>query len=66
MPYNLNNPPKLIDGLPKEAKSVWIKVFNSTLNKNETNETQAIQAAWGAVKRAGYKKYNNGKWRRWQ
>lgn len=66
MPYNINNPPTLIKSLPQGAKKIWIEVFNSTLNENETNETQAIQAAWGAIKKAGYKRGNDGNWRRWK
>lgn len=60
MPYNINNPPTLINGLPQSAKSIWIRVFNDTL-KRTNSENKARQAAWGAVKKV-YEKDKGGKW----
>ena len=44
MPYNINNPPTLINGLPQSAKSIWIRVFNDTL-KRTNSENKARLAA---------------------
>lgn len=62
MPYNINNPPDLIKSLPKAAQSIWIRVFNDTL-KRTNSETIARKTAWTAVKN-GYEKGKDGKWHR--
>ena len=62
MPYNMSNPPKLIQSLPKTAKTIWIRVFNDTL-KRTNSENKARQAAWAAVKN-GFEKGKDGKWHR--
>lgn len=65
MPYTLNNIPVTIKKLSINAKKIWISAFNSEFKRSQ-NEQKAIQAGWGAVKNAGYKKDNDGVWRRWE
>lgn len=62
MPYNINNPPRLIKDLPITAKMIWINVFNDTF-KRTNSEHKARQAAWAAVKN-GFEKGNDGLWHR--
>lgn len=47
--------------LPKAGQSVWMKAFNSALDKGMP-EDEASAFAWAAVKRAGYSKKSGGKW----
>jgi|GEM_PF-6058023 len=64
MPYTLNNPPAIIKNLPKKAKEIWIKAFNNALKTYNNDEEIARRVAWSAVKKAGYKKGKDGKWRK--
>lgn len=64
MPYSLNSSPEIIKDLPIGAKKIWIKAFNAAYSANN-NESYCIKIAWTAIKQAGYKKDDSGKWRRW-
>lgn len=50
-----------IGTLPKEAKDLYEKVYQSYLDKGLSKE-EAAKRAWGAVKNAGYAKGSDGKW----
>jgi len=58
MPWDKSS--KHIEGLPDEAKSLWVRVANQELAKSK-DEGKAIAYAWTAVENAGYKK-KGGKW----
>jgi cation transport regulator ChaB len=62
MPYSSNKelPKSVISSLPESAQSIFRSVFNSSSKKN--NEETSFKIAWGAVKKAGYKKNDSGKW----
>lgn len=62
MPYTLDNPPDRIKGLPKHAQEIWIKAYNAAAKQYDGNEQKANEAAWAAVKKAGYYKNEEGKW----
>lgn len=50
-----------IGTLPKEAKDLYEKVYQSYLDKG-LSKAEAAKRAWGAVKNAGYAKGKDGKW----
>lgn len=62
-------PYETIDDLPDSIKKsvstagqvIWLQTFNKALKDDKTEE-EAIKIAWSAIKKAGYKKNNNGKW----
>lgn len=60
MPYsNISQLPKQTDKLPKGAKTIFMNAYNNA-NKNGLSESEAMQRAWGAVKRV-YRKVGD-KW----
>lgn len=65
MPYSVNSRPDIIKELPKNARKIWIKAFNAAYNAGD-KEVTCIKIAWSAIKKAGYKQDESGKWRRWQ
>ena len=58
MPYTASNAPT--GTLPVMGSRLWAKVFNEVLRKTG-DETKARQAAWGAIKNAGWVK-SGDKW----
>lgn len=62
MPYTKDNPPDRIKGLPKHAQEIWISAYNSAIKQYDGDEEKANATAWAAVKKAGYKKNEEGKW----
>ncbi len=75
MPYKSIN--ELPDGvrnvLPKHAQYIYKEAFNSAYNQydnpekrrgDEGRESVAHKVAWSAVKKAGYEKVNENKWRK--
>jgi len=60
MPYNMNNPPKQIEGLPKHAKEIWIAAFNSAYGQYK-EDGKVSATAWAAVKKK-YEQDREGKW----
>lgn len=66
MPYTKDNPPDRIKGLPEHAQAIWIAAFNAAVKEYEGDEEKANATAWAAVKKAGYKKNEDGKWMKMQ
>jgi len=57
--------PEAVRGaLPAHAQDVFMAAYNGTINEDASNEAQAAAIAWAAVKKAGYAKGDDGKWRR--
>lgn len=64
MPYKLSNPPKRIEGLPKDAKEAWIKAYNSaweSYKEDKDREAKSNATAWSQIKKMGYEK-KDGEW----
>jgi cation transport regulator len=63
MPYKSNDdlPDAVKGSLPADAQTIFREAFNSAREK-DPDEEKAAQAAWGAVKNAGYEKDDAGKW----
>ncbi|MFZ5559279.1 MAG: ChaB family protein [Patescibacteria group bacterium] len=61
MPYNKDNPPDRIKGLPAHAQDIWINAYNSAHKDYPDDEERCNKIAWGAVKNAGYVE-KDGKW----
>jgi cation transport regulator len=60
VPYSsIKDLPSSTDGLPAQAKRLFLRVFNAAL-KEYGNESSAFAVAWSAVKRAYEKK--DGEW----
>jgi cation transport regulator ChaB len=53
MPYTMSNKPDKIKDLPKKAKIIWLKAFNSAYYQYLGDE-------------AGYQKGKDGTWWRWE
>jgi len=53
-PYTEQNHPKYLDKYPKDARDLWIRVFNESLPKGEG---YAFPVAWSAMKRFLKKNY---------
>jgi cation transport regulator ChaB len=67
MPYTMANKPDIIKNIPQKAQKIWIAAFNSALQRYSQDEKIAIQTAWAAIKKAGYRKNEEtGKWKRWR
>jgi hypothetical protein len=47
-PYTEQNHPKYLDKYPKDARDLWIKVFNESLPKGED---YAFPVAWSTMKK---------------
>lgn len=64
MPYGTieDLPDNLRHLLPPNAQKVFIKAFNRAY-KDSNLEKTAFQVAWSSVKKAGYRKNKEGKWR---
>lgn len=60
MPYTMKDAP-VKNVLPKAALRIWIDTFNA-VEEDTGDEDQARQAAWSNVKKAGYRKGDEGKW----
>ena len=67
MPYATNDqlPDAVKKALPADAQNIFRNAFNSALEKN-SDEQQANQIAWGAVKNAGFEKGEDGMWKKTQ
>jgi cation transport regulator len=67
MPYEKNEdlPQPIKDALPADAQSIFRNAFNSALEKTKDEEGAAKQA-WGAVTNAGFKKGEDGKWKKFE
>lgn len=65
MPYSINDVPNKIKDLPDKARKIWITAFNAAYTEYKKDD-KANQAAWTAVKSAGYEQNEDGKWKRWE
>ena len=61
MPYTVENPPEVLEGLPKHLIEIWVSAFNSAFKQYEGNEQKSAATAWTAVK-TKYKKNPEGDW----
>jgi cation transport regulator len=66
MPYTINSIPDRIRDLPVKARKIWINAFNSAYDQYNKNEQKSNSIAWAAVKKAGYRKDDDGIWKRWK
>lgn len=55
-------PNVLAAGTPEGLKAIYERVYADTLKKVKGDKAKAAKIAWGAVKRAGWKQDENGKW----
>ena len=64
-PYDKNSdlPKSVRDALPSKAQTIFRKAFNSAI-KQGLSEERAFKIAWSAVKKAGYYKDKDGKWKK--
>lgn len=65
MPYSSNSdlPDRVKSNLPNHAQSIFRRAYNSAHMQNKDySEERLMRIAWGAVKNAGYKKGEDGKW----
>ncbi|RJR27750.1 hypothetical protein C4561_01460 [candidate division WWE3 bacterium] len=63
MPWSKNKDlPDSVKVLPAGAQTVFRNAANSHFDSHPADETGAMQVGWGAVKNAGYKKMDDGKW----
>ena len=66
MPYRYpDNIPEGIKGLPGEAQKTWIDIFNSAFEQYKDRadrESLANATAWAGLKKAGWKKDQEGNW----
>lgn len=60
MPYTVDNPPEIIELLPRHAKEIWISAYNAAAERGEDEGTCAA-IAWAAVKN-DYEKNPDGRW----
>lgn len=59
MPYDPNNPPAKLSGMPAKAQRIWVHAYNSC----EYDDTaRCNKIAYGAVKNAGYYQDEDGNW----
>lgn len=65
MPYkNIEElPDDVRDALPPPAQRIFLKVANKALDSGASDE-KAFTAAWAAVKIAGFRKGDDGKWKK--
>lgn len=65
MPYKDNEslPDTVKNALPADAQNIWRNAFNSAHAK-DPDEEQANKIAWGAVTNAGWKKDDQGEWKK--
>jgi len=61
MPYQIDNPPDKIKGLPKGARGIWIKSFNAAWETYDGDEERCNKVAWGVVKKV-YEQTPKGEW----
>jgi cation transport regulator ChaB len=59
MPYDPENPPEKLHGLPDKAQRTFVHTFNSCMEKYE-DEGRCHQIAYGAVENAGYYRTEDG------
>lgn len=70
MPYaSTSELPKSVRNLPKPAKNIYLKAFNSAWEElaaespdEQSREKSAHEAAWAAVKREYEKDLDSGEW----
>jgi cation transport regulator len=62
--------PKSVRNLPKQAKAIYLKAFNSAWEENgddsgtESRDSAAHEAAWSAVRQEYEKDEDTGEWRK--
>ncbi len=63
MPFDRNAdlPKEVREALPAAAQTIWRKAFNAALEEDH-DEGRAAAIAWSAVKAAGYRKNDEGRW----
>ncbi len=54
-------PKSMLKNLPKKAADIWEAAYQEA-QKDGHNEERAAKIAWGAVKRAGFRRSKDGKW----
>jgi cation transport regulator len=65
---NINNLPKIVRNLPKPAKTLYLKAFNSAWDEYAQSENEVLrekaaqEAAWSAVKGEYEKDEDSGEW----
>jgi len=65
---NINNLPKIVRNLPKPAKTLYLKAFNSAWDEYAQSENEVLrekaaqEAAWSAVKGEYEKDEDTGEW----
>ena len=65
---NINNLPKIVRNLPKPAKTLYLKAFNSAWEEYAQSENEVLrekaaqEAAWSAVKGEYEKDEDSGEW----
>lgn len=65
MPYERNSdlPTTVRDALPVEAQTVFRTIVNNALEQYD-DEGKAFATAWAGLRRAGWERDNDGKWRK--
>lgn len=63
MPYSqiMDLPESIIKALPMPALRIFMAAFNLSYKENRDEEI-SMKIAWSAVKKAGFKKGNDGSW----
>ena len=65
---SINNLPKIVRNLPKPAKTLYLKAFNSAWDEYAQSENEVLrekaaqEAAWSAVKGEYEKDEDTGEW----
>lgn len=65
---SINNLPKIVRNLPKPAKTLYLKAFNSAWDEYAQSENEVLrekaaqEAAWSAVKGEYEKDEDSGEW----
>jgi len=65
MPYEfVEDLPKPVKKLPLRARVIWMDAFNRAYYAMDLPEDRCFAYAWGAVRRAGYRKdIKTGEWK---
>jgi cation transport regulator ChaB len=61
MPYDPENPPEKLHGLPEKAQRIFVHTYNSCMAEHN-DEGKCHQMGYGAVKNAGYYQAEDGAW----
>jgi cation transport regulator len=66
MPYDsvAQLPKGVKNNLPAHAQDIYLAAFNNAYDEYAHDEDRARRVAWSAVKKSGYAKGENGKWRK--